>query len=88
MPSPDLCSEDEVSELVHTFYRRVRDDAALGPIFERHVQGWLALFHETTGALRNQAMRERANDLAGRVAESLWYGYRLSRRADPLPRAL
>ena len=131
MPSPDLCSEEEVSELVHTFYRRVRDDATLGPIFERHVedwdthlarmvdfwssalrgtarfrgtpmpkhaalpglsaalfQHWLALFHETTGALRNQAMRERANDLAGRVAESLWYGYRLSRRADPLPRAL
>ena len=40
MPSPDLCTEDEVSHLVHTFYRNVRDDSVLGPIFDRHVKDW------------------------------------------------
>jgi hemoglobin len=129
MPSPDLCTEEEVSELVHTFYRSVRADAVLGPIFDRHVkdwdanlakmvdfwstalrgtarfrgtpkhtalpglsaqlfQHWLALFRKTTGALRNEAMRERVDDLAGRIADSLWYGYRLSRQVEQLPEAL
>lgn len=40
MPSPELCSEAEVAELVTTFYAKVRDDAVLGPIFERHVADW------------------------------------------------
>lgn len=128
MPTPDLCTEQEISELVHTFYRRVREDGLLGPIFDRHVKDWdthlgkmvdfwssalrgtarfrgtpmpkhtalpglsaelfrhwLALFHETTRALRNDAMRERADELAGRIAGSLWYGYQLSRQVDQLP---
>ncbi len=128
MPSPDLCSEEEVSSLVHAFYAKVRDDEALGPIFERHVhdwnrhlatmvdfwsstlrgtarfrgtpmpkhvalpglnqqlfQRWLRLFGETTAGLDNEPMRARANDLASRIAESLWYGYQLSRQADPMP---
>lgn len=130
MPSPDLCSEEEISHLVHAFYDRVRGDQALGPIFDRHVhdwnrhlatmvdfwssalrgtarfrgtpmpkhvalpgltqhlfQRWLGLFRETTAALPNPAMRERADDLASRIAESLWYGYQLSRQAGPLPGA-
>jgi hemoglobin len=131
MPSPDLCSEDEVALLVHSFYARVRTDAALGPIFNAHVQNWdthlakmvdfwssalrgtarfrgtpmpkhmalpglsaelfrrwLALFAETTEALANAPMRERANELAGRIAESLWYGYQSSRDSDALPAGL
>jgi len=40
MPSVELCTEAEVAELVVTFYARVRDDAILGPIFERHVADW------------------------------------------------
>jgi hemoglobin len=131
MPSPDLCTEDEVSHLVHTFYRNVRDDSVLGPIFDRHVRDWdthlakmvdfwssalrgtarfrgtpmpkhtalpglsaelfrhwLALFGKTTSSLPNEALRERANDLAGRIADSLWYGYQISRRNDTLPGAL
>ncbi|NKE67935.1 group III truncated hemoglobin [Ramlibacter sp. RBP-2] len=130
MPTPDLCTEEEVSGLVHAFYDRVREDDALGPIFDRHVndwnrhlatmvdfwssalrgtarfrgtpmpkhvalpgltrqlfQRWLGLFGETTAQLPNAAMRERANDLASRIAESLWYGYQLSRQAEPLPGA-
>ena len=127
MPSPDLCSEEEVSHLVHTFYGNVRDDAVLGPIFERHVKDWdahlgkmvdfwssalrgtarfrgtpmpkhaalpdlsadlfrhwLALFRRTTGALPNAELRERANELAARIADSLWYGYQLSREPSTL----
>jgi hemoglobin len=131
MPSPDLCTEEEVSQLVHAFYRDVRGDAQLGPIFERHVKDWdvhlarmvdfwssalrgtarfrgtpmpkhtalpglsaelfrhwLALFRQTTDTLPNAALRERANDLAGRIADSLWYGYQLSREANTLVGAL
>jgi hemoglobin len=122
MPTPDLCSEEEVARLVHGFYANVRADAVLAPIFDAHIQHWdrhlatmvdfwsgalrgtarfrgapmpkhaalpglsadlfrrwLALFHETTATLGNDAMADRANDLAGRIAESLWYGYQASR---------
>jgi hemoglobin len=127
MPSPDLCTEDEVRQLVHAFYGRVREDGRLGPIFERHVHDWdkhlatmvdfwsgalrgtarfrgtpmpkhvalpglsadlfrqwLSLFRQTTDALPNAAMADRANDLAQRVAESLWYGYQVSRQPGQL----
>ncbi len=40
MPMPHLCTEDDVTRLVHTFYAKVRDDAILGPVFERHVGDW------------------------------------------------
>jgi hemoglobin len=122
MPTPDLCTEEEVTRLVHGFYAQVRQDPLLGPIFEsriqqwdRHLatmvdfwsgalrgtarfrgmpmpkhaaipgldaglfQRWLALFRETTATLGNEAMAERANELALRVAESLWYGYQMAR---------
>ena len=131
MPSADLCTEEEVSHLVHAFYAKVREDRELGPIFERHVTNWdahlarmvdfwssglrgtarfrgtpmvkhaalpglnaqlfhhwLALFRQTTGALPNAALRERANDLAGRIAQSLWYGYQMSREPNTLAGAL
>jgi hemoglobin len=131
MPTADLCSEEEVSQLVHNFYDAVRQDAVLGPIFQRHVadwdahlpkmvdfwssalrgtarfrgspmpkhvalpglskelfKHWLALFRQTTGQLQNRPMAERASDLAGRIAESLWYGYEMSRNPDHLPGAM
>lgn len=118
MPSPELCTEEEVTRLVHGFYARVRQDEVLGPVFAQHVrdwdrhlptmvdfwssalrgtarfrgapmpkhaalpgltvalfQRWLALFRQTTATLGNAPMAERANDLAERIAESLWYGY-------------
>ena len=37
MPLFELCTETEVAELVATFCAKVRDDAILGPVFERHV---------------------------------------------------
>jgi len=122
MPKEDLCTEDEVRELVHGFYAGVRRDPVLAPIFDAHIhdwdrhlatmvdfwssalrgtarfrgapmpkhaaipglsaqlfQRWLALFGESTSRLANHAMAERARDLAGRVAESLWYGYQANR---------
>jgi hemoglobin len=124
MPAPDLCTEAEVHELVHSFYAKVRDDERLGPIFDAHVQDWdyhlgkmvdfwssilrgtaryrgtpmpkhvalpglepalferwLGLFRETTDSIGNPAMRDRANLMAGRIAQSLWYGYQMYR--DP-----
>ena len=121
MPSADLCTEAEVSQLVHNFYQNVRKDALLGPIFDRHVrdwdrhlatmvdfwssalrgtarfrgspmpkhaaipglsaelfQHWLQLFRQTNETLPNAALREKANDLAGRIAQSLLYGYQMS----------
>lgn len=121
MPSAELCTEEEVTRLVHGFYANVRQDAVLGPVFDQHVrdwdrhlptmvdfwsgalrgtarfrgapmprhaalpglsielfQRWLALFEKTTATLGNEAMAERANDLAGRIAESLWYGYQMA----------
>ncbi|MGZ5178880.1 MAG: group III truncated hemoglobin [Ramlibacter sp.] len=127
MPSLDLCTEEEVHDLVHTFYANVRNDAHLGPIFESHVRDWprhlatmvdfwsgalrgtarfrgtpmpkhvglpglsadlfrhwLALFRATTAQLPNAAMAERARELAARIAQSLWYGYQISRETHPL----
>ncbi|NLC37209.1 MAG: DUF1971 domain-containing protein [Alcaligenaceae bacterium] len=43
-PSTPLCSEEEIRLLVETFYGRVRKDAELGPIFEKHVADWDAHF--------------------------------------------
>lgn len=36
----ELCSEDDVTRLVHAFYARVRQDPVLGPIFNAHVDDW------------------------------------------------
>jgi hypothetical protein len=44
MPTADLCTEDQVSELVHAFYATVRDDPVLGPIFDRHVERIMECF--------------------------------------------
>lgn len=131
MPSPELCSEQEIEQLVHGFYAKVRDDALLGPIFDRRISDWphhlakmvdfwssalrgtkryrgtpmpvhvslpglsvdtfhrwLELFRETTATLPNAGMRERANDLAMRIAQSLWYGYQMHRQPSSLPEAM
>lgn len=40
MPSPDLCTDEEIARLVHAFYAKVRRDETLGPIFNEHVADW------------------------------------------------
>ena len=125
MPTPDLCSEEEITWMVHAFYARVREDEVLGPIFNAHIsdwdrhlarmvdfwsgalrgtahyrgtpmpkhvalpglegatfERWLRLFRQTTAEMKNTAMRERAQFLALRIAQSLWYGYQLHRKPD------
>ena len=54
------------------------------PLFER----WLQLFEATTSAQPNEALRQRANELARRIAESLWCGYQLYNGAVEDPREL
>lgn len=128
MPNPELCTEDEITLLVHSFYDRVRVDPLLGPIFAERIANWdlhlakmvdfwssalrgtarfrgtpmpkhvaipnlsaqlfrrwLRLFNETTLTIGNPAMQQRADELAERIAESLWYGWELSHRPAHLP---
>lgn len=40
MSATALCTEDEITRLVHDFYGRVREDEALGPIFDAHISNW------------------------------------------------
>lgn len=120
-----LCTEAEITALVHDFYARIRQDDTLGPIFNKHVHDWdthlgrmvsfwssmllgtgtyngtpmpkhialpglradlfrhwLALFQETTNALPNQALAQRSQELAERIARSLWFGYQLHNDPD------
>jgi len=58
--------------------------AALPDLSADLFRHWLALFRRTTGALPNAELRERANELAARIADSLWYGYQLSREPSTL----
>lgn len=39
MPA-DLCTEEDISRMVYTFYDRIRDDSVLGPVFNRHIDDW------------------------------------------------
>ncbi|MFA5631473.1 MAG: group III truncated hemoglobin [Porticoccaceae bacterium] len=127
MPTSALCTEEEITRLVHEFYARVRQDGKLGPIFNAHVedwdehlsilvdfwssvllrsgrfngrpmpkhaalpdltaelfQHWLALFRQTADEQPNRAMAEQACTMAGRIAQSLWSGYQLSRNRDAI----
>jgi len=38
--SPALCTEEDVTRLVHDFYARVREEERLGPVFDAHVHDW------------------------------------------------
>jgi len=40
LPAPDLCSEEEVTRLVHDFYARVREEPRLGPVFAARIHDW------------------------------------------------
>jgi hemoglobin len=49
---------------------------------------WLALFGETAAVQPNQVMAQRAQVLANRIAQSLWYGYQLAHAPNDAPKAL
>lgn len=42
MPNAELCTEEEITQMVYSFYDKVRGDEVLGPIFNRHVTDWNA----------------------------------------------
>ncbi len=49
-----------------------------GELFGR----WLELFRDTMNTLENQALAQRAELFAHRIARSLWYGYQLHHYPD------
>ncbi len=59
--------------------------AALPGLDVRMFERWLSLFRETTLSLGNPSLRARADDLAARIAQSLWYGYQMSDAPDCIP---
>lgn len=61
---------------------------ALPDLDARMFERWLSLFRETTMEFDNPALRQRADDLAARIAQSLWYGYQISRAPDRIPAEL
>lgn len=47
---------------------------------------WLALFEEVTAGMGNPTLQEKANRLAGMIAERLWLGHqRANRPRQPVP---
>jgi hemoglobin len=40
---------------------------------------WMVLFQDTTAAQPNRRLEKRANRIAERVVQSLWFGYQLKR---------
>lgn len=131
MARPDLCTSEEIRQLVDQFYGRIQADPVLGPIFDQHIDDWplhldimvrfwssillgsgtysgtpmpkhvalpdldasmfhrwLELFHTTTSELPNRDMANQADELARRIARSLWFGYQMHREPNRMPREL
>ena len=59
--------------------------AALPGLDVQMFERWVSLFRETTLSLGNSALRARADDLAARIAQSLWYGYQMNHAPDCIP---
>ena len=64
MPAPDLCTEDEIVRLVHTFYAKVREDARLDTMSE----GWAAL--GVAAAMYDQGMWSMLTDAIRDIVEA------------------
>jgi hemoglobin len=58
--------------------------AALPGLSAELFQHWLQLFDANLADVPNAALRERASELAHRIADSLWYGYQLAHAATPM----
>ena len=54
--------------------------AALPELNPELFRRWLQLFRATTATQSNMRLRTRGDELAHRIAQSLWYGYQLHRR--------
>ncbi|AWB34369.1 group III truncated hemoglobin [Orrella marina] len=40
MSRSDLCTTEEITQMVHAFYKRIRVDEVLGPIFNQNIHDW------------------------------------------------
>lgn len=63
--------DDVISDLVESFYRVVRDDALLGPIFESHVADWpphLARMKDFWASVTLESGRFRGNPMLKHIA--------------------
>jgi len=40
MSRSDLCTTEEITQMVHAFYERIRVDEVLGPIFNQNIHDW------------------------------------------------
>ena len=61
---------------------------ALPGLDAAHFARWVRIFRATTAEQGNAALQSRANELAERIAQSLWYGYQWHHRPEHLPRDL
>ncbi|QEI06370.1 group III truncated hemoglobin [Pigmentiphaga aceris] len=62
--------------------------AVLPGLSEALFQRWLHLFRENAATQSNQVMSEHACAMAERIAQSLWFGYQISRDPDGLAKPL
>lgn len=62
--------------------------AALSELRPELFERWLNLFGQVADAQPNRRMAEQARALAGRIAQSLWMGYQMSRDPEAIPRGL
>lgn len=53
---------------------------ALAELRSELFRRWQALFEEVTAGLGSPALQEKANRLAGMIAERLWHGYQRANR--------
>ncbi|WP_448142429.1 group III truncated hemoglobin [Stenotrophomonas bentonitica] len=66
-----LCSEQEVTRLVHDFYARVRLDDQLGPVFEARIHDWdahLAQLVDFWSAMLRGTRRFNGNPMSKHMA--------------------
>ncbi|MDF2818498.1 MAG: preprotein translocase subunit TatC [Stenotrophomonas rhizophila] len=66
-----LCSEQEVTRLVHDFYARVRQDEQLGPVFEARIHAWdvhLAQLVDFWSAMLRGTRRFNGNPMSKHMA--------------------
>lgn len=66
-----LCSEQEVTRLVHDFYARVRQDDRLGPVFDARVHDWdghLAQLVDFWSAMLRGTRRFNGNPMSKHMA--------------------
>jgi hemoglobin len=69
--SPQLCSEAEVTRLVHDFYARVRQDPQLGPVFDARIHDWdvhLAQLVDFWSAMLRGTRRFNGNPMSKHMA--------------------